>query len=271
MCDGRANKAPKVGWRITGACVFENISIASILIGYVAMLFSLSVHEASHAGMAYMLDDDTAARQGRLTLNPIAHADLIGTVILPLVGMISGWNLLGWAKPVPVDPRNLTRKFRQRVAYAMVAGAGPASNLILSFIFLVGLTLYIRFGFPADERIRLGLFYAAASASVEAFQRSGEFSTGQIVTLTLLGRLVWVNVGLAIFNLLPFGPLDGASILRGFLPYRFLPTFDRIQPTLSIVILVLFLVGVIKFILWPFFWVAQTIYITPLARLLLGV
>jgi Zn-dependent protease len=251
--------------------VFENISIGTILISYVAILFSLSVHEASHAGMAYLLDDDTAARLGRLTLNPIAHIDWIGTVLLPLMGMITGWRVLGWAKPVPVDPSRLTRKFSMRVGYAMVAGAGPASNFVLSALFMLLLGLYVRLGFPTDSYTRVTLFSMAMGYPVEDFLRMGQFSVGQVVALTLMGRLVIINVGLAIFNLLPVGPLDGAGILRGFLPQRYLATFDRIQPTISIVLLVMFLVGFIGVILGPLFWLADTFYITPFARLILGV
>ena len=249
--------------------MLEKIPRATILVSYVAMLFSLSVHEASHAAAAYYLEDDTAKRLGRLTLNPIAHIDLLGTVILPLIGMFTGFRVLGWAKPVPVDPRNLTRKFRQRVAMAMVAGAGPGSNLVLSMIFLPILALIIRLGFPAE--IREQIFYATMGLPVEKFLGSEQFSVLEVFCMTMLGRLVIINVGLAIFNLLPVGPLDGGSILRGFLPWRWLPTFDRIQPTISIILLVMFLLGFIGFILGPLFWVADTFYIRPFARLILGV
>lgn len=249
--------------------MLEKIPLATILVSYVAMLFSLSVHEASHAAAAYYLEDDTAKRLGRLTLNPIAHIDLLGTVILPLIGMFTGFRVLGWAKPVPVDPRNLTRKFRQRVAMAMVAGAGPGSNLVLSMIFLPILALIIRLGFPAE--IREQIFYATMGLPVEKFLGSEQFSVLEVFCMTMLGRLVIINVGLAIFNLLPVGPLDGGSILRGFLPWRWLPTFDRIQPTISIILLVMFLLGFIGFILGPLFWVADTFYIRPFARLILGV
>jgi Zn-dependent protease len=249
--------------------VLEKIPIATILVSYVAMLFSLSVHEASHAAAAYWLEDDTAKRLGRMTLNPIAHIDILGTVVMPLLGMISGWRVLGWAKPVPVDPRQLTRRFPQRVGMAMVAGAGPGSNLILSLIFVPILALIIRANFPMEFREQY--FYAAMGLPVERFLASGRFTTLEVFTLTMLGRLVIINVGLAIFNLLPVGPLDGASILRGFLPWRWLPTFDRIQPTISIILLIMFFVGFIGVILGPLFYVAETFYLRPLSRLFLGV
>lgn len=250
--------------------MFENIPLGTILISYVAVLFSLSVHEAAHATAAYLLEDDTAARLGRMTLNPVAHIDLLGTVILPLIGAFTGMRVIGWAKPVPVDGSRLTRKFKQRVGFAMVAAAGPVSNLIQSLIFLIALGLLIRFSFPNFGPDKFRLFQAAMFLPVERFIHWGELSMGQVLALTLLGRLVIINIGLAIFNLIPVGPLDGGGILRGFLPWRWLPTWDRIQPTVSIVLLVLFFLGAIGPLMMPFYWLAETFYLNPLARLLVG-
>jgi Zn-dependent protease len=159
-----------------------------------------------------------------------------------------------------------------RVGYAMVAAAGPASNLVQSFVFIIILAIFIRIAVPVPPSMRLGLFWASISYPVERFLHQPLLGTGTALVLTLLGRLVIINVGLAIFNLLPFGPLDGAGILRGFLPFHMLPTFDRIQPTITIVLLICFLVlpVVITTILSPFFFVAQNFYMNPLARLLLG-
>ena len=252
--------------------MFDHISIPTILVTYVAVLFALSVHEAAHATAAYLLEDDTAQRMGRMTLNPLAHIDPIGTLILPLFGMISGIRVLGWAKPVPVNPGRLTRKYPMRVGYAMVAAAGPGSNLIQSFVFLVILAVLIRVVGPVDPSMRLNWFFASMQIPVERLMQVPGMGVGSALAITLLGRLVIINIGLAIFNLLPFGPLDGAGILRGFLPFHMLPTFDRIQPTITIVLLVCFLVlpVVINTILSPFFFVADALYMTPLARLLLG-
>lgn len=250
--------------------MFDNIPLGTILISYVAVLFSLSVHEAAHATAAYLLDDDTAARLGRMTLNPVAHIDLIGTVILPLIGAFTGVRVIGWAKPVPVDTSRLTRKFKQRVGYALVAAAGPASNLVQSLIFLIALCLYIRFGLADLGFSKLHLVEASMGAPVERFIQTGAFSLGQVLVLTLLGRLVIINIGLALFNLLPVGPLDGGGILRGFLPWRWLPTWDRIQPTLSIVLLILFFIGALGPLLEPLFFLARYLYWMPLSRLLVG-
>ena len=251
--------------------MFDHLPIATILVTYVAVIFALSVHEAAHATAAYLLEDDTAQRMGRMTLNPVAHMDLVGTVILPLLGMVTGARVLGWAKPVPVNPARLTRRYPARVGYAMVAAAGPASNLLQSLLFLILLALFIRFAVPVDPIQRLMLYRASMGVPVETFLHEPFFSTGNVLAMTLLGRLVIINIGLAIFNLLPFGPLDGAGILRGFLPYRMLPTFDRIQPAITIVLLILFLVGVMGPVLSPFFFVAERFYLLPMGRLLLGV
>ena len=250
--------------------MFDNIPLATVLVSYVAVLFALSVHEAAHASAAYLLGDDTAQRMGRMTLNPLAHMDLLGTLILPLLGMLSGWRVLGWAKPVPVDTSRLTRKYTQRVGYAMVAAAGPASNLVQSFVFMIMLACFIRFAMPVLPEERLLYFGAAMGTPVETFLRVPALSAGAVLTMTLLGRLVIINIGLAIFNLLPFGPLDGAGILRGFLPYHMLPTFDRIQPKLTIVLMILFFVGALKYLFMPLFFLVETFYLNPMARLLLG-
>lgn len=249
--------------------MFDNIQPATILVTYVAVIFALSVHEAAHATAAYLLEDDTAKRMGRMTLNPLAHIDPIGTFLLPLLGMISGIRVLGWAKPVPVDTSRLTRKYTARVGYAMVAAAGPISNLVQSLVFLLMLCVVIRVAVPVDPQSRFNVFQLAMEMPVDWFVGKG-LGMGTALALSLLGKLVIINVGLAIFNLLPFGPLDGAGILRGFLPYAMLPTFDRIQPKLTIVLMILFFLGALKYVFGPLFWLAETFYLNPVARLLLG-
>lgn len=255
--------------------MFENIPFATILVSYVAVLFALSVHEASHATAAHLLEDDTASSLGRMTLNPLAHIDLLGTVILPLVGMVSGLRVIGWAKPVPVNPNRLTRKYTARVGYAMVSAAGPLSNLAQSLVFVLILAVVIRVTIPLAPADQMEVFRASMYAPVEAILRYRVFEElhvgqGALLALSFLGRLVAINVALAIFNLLPVGPLDGAGILRGFLPYRSLATFDRIQPTITIVLLGLFLLGFMDKVLGPIFMAADALYVMPLGRLLLG-
>jgi Zn-dependent protease len=237
----------------------------------VALLFSLSVHESAHAASAYWLEDDTARRLGRMTLNPLAHIDILGTLVLPLLGMLTGWRVLGWAKPVPVDPSNLSRKYTVRTGMAMVAGAGPASNLLLSLVCIPALALALGVLLPhVSPDAKFNIFRYAMYAPVEELSKTQIFGADSVFLITFLGRMISINIGLAIFNLLPFGPLDGASILRGFLPRGVVPAFDRVQPALTIIVLVLFFVGGIQYILMPFFFVIETLYLNPLSRLFLG-
>lgn len=248
--------------------MFDNISIPTILVSYVALLFSLSVHEASHASAAYYLGDDTAARLGRMTLNPLAHMDPLGTFLFPLLGMATGFPFIGWAKPVPVDPRNLTRRFTQREGYALVAAAGPTSNMILSVIFLVVLLVLVKVIAPAPV-LELRLFVNALFVRrVESLQAL-ELGPAMTIALALSGRLILINIGLALFNLLPMGPLDGAGILRGLLPWRLLPKFDRIQPWMGGVLIVLALTGILGYVIGPVFGVIIT-GIEMVARIFLG-
>jgi len=232
--------------------VFDSLSIPTILVSYVALLFSLSVHEASHATAAYLLEDDTAARLGRMTLNPLAHMDLLGTFVFPLLGMATGFPFIGWAKPVPVDPRKLTRRFTQRVGYAFVASAGPASNLIQAVLFLGIMLLVVKAVVPVPEMEFRVFARALLAGKVESLQVL-QLGTTTTLFLALLGRLVLINIGLALFNLLPMGPLDGAGILRGFLPWRWLPKFDRIQPWMGGILIVLALTGLLGYVLGPVF------------------
>ena len=232
--------------------MFDSLSIPTILVSYVALLFSLSVHEASHATAAYLLEDDTAARLGRMTLNPLAHMDLLGTFVFPLLGMATGFPFIGWAKPVPVDPRKLTRRFTQRVGYAFVASAGPASNLIQALVFLGIMLLMVKAVAPVPEMEFRVFARALLAGKVESLQVL-QLGTTTTLFLALLGRLVLINIGLALFNLLPMGPLDGAGILRGFLPWRWLPKFDRIQPWMGGILIVVALTGLLGYVLGPVF------------------
>lgn len=248
--------------------MFDNISIPTILVSYVALLFSLSVHEASHASMAYYLEDDTAARLGRMTLNPLAHMDPLGTFVFPLLGMATGFPFIGWAKPVPVDPRNLTRRFTQRGGLAIVSAAGPASNLVLATIFLTLLIILVKVVAPPPA-LEIRLFeHALFARKVENLQAL-ELGTPMTLALALTGRLVLINIGLALFNLLPMGPLDGAGILRGMLPWRWLPKFDRIQPWMGGALIVVALTGLLGYVLGPVFGVILS-GIESIARLFLG-
>jgi Zn-dependent protease len=175
------------------------VSFAQVFIGFIVLLFSLTVHETAHAWTADRLGDPTARLLGRVSLNPMVHADLIGTIIFPLVAMIGGVPLIGWAKPVPVNIRRLRR---QRTDYVIVAAAGPASNLILAVLASAALALM-----PASR-----LAFADADVSSPL--------------VTLLTRALTLNVLLAVFNMLPIPPLDGGNVLSGLLPRQLAARYD---------------------------------------------
>jgi len=179
------------------------LDIAQLAIGFIVLLFSLTVHEMAHAWTADRLGDPTARVRGRVTLNPMAHADPIGTILFPLIAMVTGAPLIGWAKPVPVDIRQLRHHERD---YVLVAAAGPASNLIMA----VSAALIL--GVMPVSPVILGETNATAPLA------------------TFLTRMVQLNVLLAVFNLLPIPPLDGGNVLSGLLPRALARTFDRIRP-----------------------------------------
>jgi len=152
----------------------------------IILIFSIVIHEVSHGAMAYWLGDSTAKYAGRLTLNPIPHIDPVGSILVPLVMSLSGTGIIfGWAKPVPYNPYNLRD---QRYGPALVGAAGPASNLILAIAFGLLIRAMNAYNFGSPE---LGMFF---------------------------GIIVFYNVLLAIFNLVPIPPLDGSKILFYLLP-----------------------------------------------------
>jgi Zn-dependent protease len=185
--------------------------IVEILYQMIAFLFAISVHESAHAWTASRCGDPTARMLGRVSLNPIRHIDLFGTIILPLVAAISGIPLLGWAKPTPVDPRNFRHPMVDDI---LVSVAGPVSNFIVAtgaLLLLGGISLSSASG----HALVMGL-PGAASGSVLAF------------AAMLLYALMIINVVLAVFNLIPVPPLDGSHVLRHFLPASARMVYDRI-------------------------------------------
>lgn len=166
----------------------------------IAVLIAIAVHECAHAYAAYRLGDDTAKYAGRLTLNPLAHLDPMGALLFLVVGF-------GWAKPVPVNPARLGHPKRDN---ALVALAGPASNLILALIAFVGLLL-------------VGISW---SGSFDLLSLHGA-SVFHTFLLQLFGSSLFVNLSLMAFNLFPIAPLDGSKILEGFIPYHYEGEYER--------------------------------------------
>jgi len=190
-----------------------------ILVLFVVLIGSLSFHEAAHAWTANQLGDPTARHLGRLTLNPLAHIDWIGTVLFPLIAMLSGLPLLGWAKPVPVSAANLRHPRRD---FAIVALAGPVSNLILA----VGAAIILKMLVMADMApLSLGVM--------------------------LLSRAISLNVVLAVFNMLPVPPLDGGNVLAGVLPEGLARLLDQIRPYGFLILYGLMFTGVLFNIVAP--------------------
>ena len=162
---------------------------AGAVMNLIVLLLSLTVHEFAHAWSAWKLGDDTAARMGRLTLNPVPHIDPIGTLLLPLMGAP-----IGWAKPVPVNPARFRRGVKMSTGDALVSVAGPFSNILLGLLAAVIFGVLLRL---APEVVSPG---AAGRA--------------------MLIRFMLVNAGLAIFNLLPIPPLDGSHVAEHLVPVR---------------------------------------------------
>jgi Zn-dependent protease len=181
----------------------------------IAFLFAISVHESAHAWTASRCGDPTARMLGRVSLNPIRHIDLFGTIILPLVAAISGIPLLGWAKPTPVDPRNFRHPVMDDI---LTSVAGPVSNFIVAtgaLLLLGGISLSSASGHTLVTGLARG-FEGAASDSPLAF------------VAELLYALMLINIVLAVFNLIPVPPLDGSHVLRHFLPDSARMVYDRI-------------------------------------------
>lgn len=190
----------------------SDINISVIILQYLCLLFSLSVHEASHAAMANYWGDPTARLLGRMTLNPVKHADIMGTVILPIIAMISGIPLFGWAKPVPFNPRNLTDRKRGPVWIAL---AGPGSNLLL----ILFATIVLR-------ALAVMLNILPDSPALEMFIQAFFF-------------LALINSILMIFNLIPLPPLDGHHVLEYFLSPEAQRKFESLGPYSLIILFVL--------------------------------
>ena len=195
--------------------------LTSLLISAPAVLVAITFHEFAHAFVADRLGDDTARREGRLSLNPFSHLDPIGTLMLLVAGF-------GWGKPVHVDPRNYTRKMSMEKCEAIVSAAGPIMNIILAFIFALIYCAVYKFG------------------SIQFLS-----STVGNVIMLILGAIVTTNIGLGVFNLIPLPPLDGSKIIMPFLPYNAKQWFRNNEYIFYIVFVVIWITGIASMIISP--------------------
>lgn len=189
------------------------------------LIASLSVHEAAHAWAADRLGDPTARHLGRLSLNPAVHVDPIGTLLFPLIAMLTNVPLIGWAKPVPVDPRYLKHPKRD---FALIAAAGPASNIVMA---VIGAVIFAILPTPAPGDI-----------------------AGRVLTSAPREIFLWftyLNVMLAVFNMIPVPPLDGGNVLVGVLPHAGGRIVEQLRPYGFIILYALMLTGALSYIVGP--------------------
>lgn len=166
------------------------VNVLNILLTIPGVLVAITFHEYAHAFAAYKLGDDTPRNQGRLSLNPLAHLDPFGVIMLIFAH-------IGWGKPVQINPNNFTRKISERTGEAIAAFAGPLMNFILAFVFTI-------------------IFYV-----ITIFATSFAYTTqAGVIVMTMIQYTILVNVGLGVFNLIPLPPLDGSKILMAFLSYK---------------------------------------------------
>ncbi len=203
-------------------------SVLTFLVQIGALLFAVSIHESAHGWMAEKFGDPTARMQGRITLNPIAHIDPVGSVIFPIILAIMKAPVFGWAKPVMVNTNNLRDPKRANI---FISAAGPGSNILAA---CAGIALFLVFK-------SFGLVNLAGLVS----------SDGPGLLTMLLFYLIIINIYLAIFNLIPVPPLDGSGILEGLLSGEALFHYRKLRPYGFIILILVIYTGVLSYIANP--------------------
>ncbi len=214
-----------------------NLEASTLIARIIVLVVAFTIHEFAHAWTANQFGDDTPRLNGRLTLNPLAHLDPMGSIVL----LFSGF---GWAKPVPVNPYALER--RSRYAFMWVALAGPMSNLLLALLS----ALPFRFGM-----VDLASLFAPSSGYLPSFA-------------LVVFEFVTINLVLMVFNLIPLAPLDGEKILYHLVPYRFRSTMDMIRPYGPMILILLIIAG--PYIGLNFFGLVLGPAVSTLRALLIG-
>lgn len=212
-------------------------TIQTIAIWILPVLFAITVHEVAHGWVAKKFGDKTAFIMGRLTLNPIKHIDLIGTIVVPLILLILGGFVFGWAKPVPVNFNNLKNPKRDM---AFVAAAGPAANLIMAILWAL-----------------------IAKLGVILFS----MQIGWALALIYMGQAgILINLILMVLNLIPIPPLDGSRIVSSFLPNRIAYKYNKLERYGFIILLLLLATGVLGHLFLPI-----VSWLFNLTRIIIGI
>ncbi|PID39765.1 MAG: hypothetical protein CSA24_00475 [Deltaproteobacteria bacterium] len=205
------------------------MKVRTAIVMLIAFVLSIAVHEFGHAFIADRLGDSTPRYQGRVTLNPIAHADPIGTIALPLIGIFLGGMVIGWGKPVMVNPTAFTRRLRMKTAHMIVAFAGPLMNVLMAFAITVLLAILVKTG---------------------VLKGHAELANG-------IAQVIYLNWLLFFFNLIPVPPLDGGAVLAGLLPDKAQNVVDFLNQYGFIILIGLLLSGVLSVLMTPAGWLAH--------------